>query len=278
MKYDPIKSSLGNFFNRTIFLRRAFYRMLDLLLLRAWHVHAELGRFLSEHKKENNLVVLDAGSGFGQYSWYLAKKRPLWKVSGIEIKPEQVEDCNQFFERAGVANASFELADLTKFRKPSHFHLILSIDVMEHIQEDVTVFENFYASLKPGGRLLISTPSDQGGSGVDHAHDHSFIEEHVRDGYGKKEIEEKLNKGGFEKVDVKYTYGTPGKISWLFSMKYPIQMLGVSKWFFLLLPFYYLVVFPFCLLLNYADVKMPHKTGTGLLVSATKIKKNPKNS
>jgi len=41
--------------------------------------------------------------------------------------------------------------------------------------------------------LLISTPSDQGGSDAQEEHD-SFIGEHVRDGYAIKEIEEKLNK------------------------------------------------------------------------------------
>ena len=39
-------------------------------------------------------------------------------------------------------------------------------DKHDLILEDVAVFENICASLKPGGMLLISTPSDQGGSDV----------------------------------------------------------------------------------------------------------------
>jgi hypothetical protein len=42
MYYDPIKRSLGNVFNRSPWLRRLFYNLLDLLLLRTWHVHREL--------------------------------------------------------------------------------------------------------------------------------------------------------------------------------------------------------------------------------------------
>ena len=34
-----------NVFNRTPFLRKLFYRLLDLLLLRAWHVHREIKRW-----------------------------------------------------------------------------------------------------------------------------------------------------------------------------------------------------------------------------------------
>ena len=64
MEYDPIKRSLGNVFNRTPFLRKLFYGLLDLLLLRAWHVHKELRNY-SGWKKEG-LKILDAGAGFGR--------------------------------------------------------------------------------------------------------------------------------------------------------------------------------------------------------------------
>ncbi|MFN3556247.1 MAG: class I SAM-dependent methyltransferase [Bacteroidales bacterium] len=268
MQYDPIKAVLGKFFNRRVWLRKLFYRLLDTLLLRTWHVHQALRVFF--RSKGVQARVLDAGSGFGQYSWYIASRKPQWDITGIEIKEEQVQDCNMFFARANRSNARFELGDLTRYMMPEHFDLILSVDVMEHIEEDVTVFRNFYHSLKPGGELLISTPSDQGGSGVEHEHDSSFIEEHVRDGYSPEEITGKLHLAGFEKVDVKYTYGWPGKISWKFSMKYPILLLGVSRLFFVLLPVYYLLVFPGCLLLNYLDIKLHHQRGTGLLVRALK--------
>jgi SAM-dependent methyltransferase len=141
---------------------------------------------------------------------------------------------------------------------------------MEHILEDVLVFQNIHKSLKPGGMLLISTPSDQGGSDVQADGETSFIEEHVRDGYNIKEIEQKLLNAGFSKVDARYSYGTPGKISWRLTMKWPILMLGVSRLFFLILPFYYVLVYPFAYVLNYLDSVRNHSTGTGLIVSAWK--------
>jgi len=166
---------------------------------------------------------------------------------------------------------------LTKYTKADSFDLIVSVDVMEHILDDRKVFENFHKSLKENGVLLVSTPSDQGGSDVhDHDHDYendgstSFIDEHVRDGYGIEEIDEKLKTAGFSKVDAKYTYGTPGKISWKLLMKYPITLLNISKIFFLILPFYWIIVIPICLVLNYADTHGDHKTGTGLIVKAYK--------
>jgi hypothetical protein len=127
--------------------------------------------------------------------------------------------------------------------------------------------------MKPGGLLLISTPSDQGGSDTDHhgeAGVHGFIEEHVRDGYNMEEITAKLLNAGFSKVLVTYTYGRFGSAAWKLSMKYPIQMLGISRIFYLILPFYYLVLFPLCAILNYLDVNTNNKSGTGLLVKAYK--------
>ena len=53
-------------------------------------------------------------------------------------------------------------------------------------------------------------------------------------------------------------------------MKYPILLANVSKLFLLLLPFYYLVVYPFCYFLNRADVRQKHDTGTGLIVKCKK--------
>ncbi len=273
MHYDPIKRQLGNIFNRSPFLRKLFYRLLDLLLLRAWHVAKKLEEFKANHTS-GKLTILDAGSGFGQYCYRISRVFPGADILGVDVKQEQMDDCNQFFSRIGKGSkVRFEVADLTQYKLANRFDLILSIDVMEHIAEDEKVFENFSQSLHKGGMLLISTPSDQGGSDSDHHEEsgiHGFIEEHVRDGYNSDDITAKLLRAGFSRVEVSYTYGKYGSLSWRLSMKYPIQMLGFSRLLYILLPFYYLVVFPFCALLNCIDVKSGNKSGTGLLVTAVK--------
>lgn len=275
MQYDPIKRSLGRFFNASPILRKSFYRLLDLLLLRTWHIRKEIRKW---EKNISSAQILDAGSGFGQYVFFLASRNKAWKIKGIDVKDEQIEDCNQFFHKIGLHNAHFEKGDLTKYQQANTYDLVLCVDVMEHIEEDVEVLKNFHASLKEGGMVLISTPSDQGGSDVHHHHEeehsndgtHSFIDEHVRDGYNIDELKDKFKRAGFSKSEVYYQYGTPGKISWKLSMKYPILMLNRSKAFFLLLPFYYLITFPFAFLFNYLDVVGKHKSGTGLVAKAWK--------
>ncbi len=268
MFYDPIKSSLGKVFNTTPFLRIVFYKLLDLLLLRSWHIHKEIK--LWNRVNRSYISILDAGMGFGQYSYYLSGINPKWTIKAVDVKEEQVADCSRFFKKVKRNNVHFSVEDLTVFKQENSFDLILSVDVMEHILEDVQVFKNFHASLKSGGMLLVSTPSDQGGSDVHGDGETSFIEEHVRDGYNAKEIADKLKSAGFSKADVRYSYGSPGKISWKLSMKYPILMLGKSKLFYLILPVYYLITYPISFVLNYVDTSMDHPTGTGLIVKAWK--------
>lgn len=266
MEYDPIKNDLGKVFNQSIFLRKLFYKLLDLLLLRTWHIHRELRNWGFANK---SFEMMDAGSGFGQYSFYIANRNTKCAISAVDVKEEQIADCNQFFKNCGLNNVKFQFGDLTKPHATNKYDLILCVDVMEHILEDVDVFRHFNQALKPGAMLLISTPSDQGGSDADH-HGESFIGEHVRDGYPVEEMRQKLNTAGFQKTEILYSYGTPGKIAWKLSMKYPMQMLNATKLFFIILPFYYIITYPFSYILNWIDTFTKHKTGTGLIVKAWK--------
>ncbi len=273
MQYDPIKRKLGVFFNTTPFFRKLFYRLLDLLLLRSWHIRKAIRQW--EKGRRGPQTILDAGSGFGQYDYYLARRHHNWYIQGVDVKKEQIADCNRFFNKIKRHNVRFNEVDLVKYNEKNIYDLVLCVDVMEHIEEDEKVLQNFYHALKKEGMLLISTPSDQGGSDVHH-HDHesgeghSFIDEHVRDGYGIEEIKEKMKRAGFRHTEVYYQYGPAGNLAWKLSMKYPIILLNASFWWMLLLPFYYLLTFPLVLVLNYMDVTSRHKTGTGLIAKAWK--------
>ncbi len=276
MKYDPIKRKLGVVFNQSPALRKLFYKLLDILLLRSWHIRKEIKTW--EKTVSGKQSILDAGSGFGQYDFYLASRNKKWQITALDVKQEQIDDCNGFFSKIGLNNANFEFGDLTKLNKPNSYNLVICVDVMEHIEEDELVLTNFSNALKKDGMLLISTPSDKGGSDVhhhdhdDHENDgtHSFIDEHVRDGYSIEDITDKMKRAGFSKTKVYYQYGRPGKIAWKLSMKIPIIMLNVSALFYIILPFYYLITFPFVLILNWLDLKIKHKSGTGIVALAWK--------
>ncbi len=268
MHYDPIKRKLGVIFNSASWTRVLFYQLLDLLLLRSWHIRRALKAW--DKNKKSQVNILDAGFGFGQYTYRMAKELPYQTIDAVDLKEEQVEDCDGFFKKQGISNVHFQTGDLTTFVRPNQYDLVLCVDVMEHIEEDVQVLTNYCNSLVQGGMLLISTPSDQGGSDVHDDGETSFIEEHVRDGYGVDDMANKLKTAGFSSWDIRYSYGKAGRISWLLSMKYPMLMLNSTSLFFIILPFYYLVTYPIAFLLNALDVRMNNSKGTGLIVKAWK--------
>jgi len=269
MHYEPIKHRIDKFISSSPMLKKCFFKILDLYLLRTWHIHKAL-KIIFQNRKEK-LSIFDAGAGFGQYSWFISRIIPTSQITGLDISQSHVDKANRFFNQINKKNVKFMQGDLTQYSNNEAYDLIISVDVMEHIENDRKVFENFYQSLKNNGILIVSTPSDKGGSDVhDHDEDTSFIDEHVRDGYSIEDITEKLTTAGFSRVEAKYTYGKPGQLSWRMLMKYPVTMINKSKLLTIFLPIYLLIVFFPCMILNYLDVNLRHKSGTGLLVKAWK--------
>ena len=159
MQYDPIKRTLGNIFNQSPWLRIFFYKLIDLLLLRSWHIRRELKKWYQANKGKE-IRLFDAGFGFGQYSYFTSKLGPDIKVTGIDLKEEQVADCSGFFKKIGCNNINFIAGDLTQYHDNEAYDLILSVDVMEHILEDVEVFKNFALSLKPVSYTHLTLPTN----------------------------------------------------------------------------------------------------------------------
>lgn len=214
--------------------------------------------------------ILDAGTGYGQYAHFMARRFPNAKVLGVDVKQEQIEDANWYASRIRDANCAFDYADLTEFRQPDTFHLALSVDVMEHIREDEKVFANVFASLKAGGYFLVATPSVSHPSEPQAAAPHSVVGEHVREGYTASELRQKLEKVGFHVLWMRRTYGPWGKVAWHFLQRFPMKLLDRSKLFALfLLPYYIIVYLPaaFCMAM---DVSACNTRGGGWLVLAQK--------
>jgi len=216
----------------------------------------------------DNAHVLDAGFGFGPYSDLVLGEYPGMSLTGYEGKREQVEDCRDFFSREGFGQrCRFEVLDLLELEEESLYDLAIAVDIMEHIEDDVRVLKNLKRALKPGGILLIHTPAQEQDSRTVAEH-HSFVGEHVRDGYNIEELREKLREAGFGKVDLRFTYGRWGMASWWLMQGIPMRMIGKCRLSALLLPLYYLLVFPFANRLMIADLPLDHLKGGGLLAVA----------
>ncbi len=267
MKYDPIKNSLTSVVGANVILRKLLYSVLGLLFLREWYVKRQL-RTLFKAREIHD--ILDAGCGLGQYTYYCARRFPGVSILAVDVKEDQIRDCTEFFMRTGMTGVRFRREDLLTDVHREEFDLILSVDVMEHIEDDARVFRNFAAGLKPNGLLLVNTPSNLGGSDVHAPDEASFIEEHARIGYGADEIRSKMESAGLDVEHVSFTYGTWGSRAWRIGIKIPLLLVNASRLFFLLLPFYYVLVLPITLLFMYLDYTGTNERGTGLLVVARK--------
>ena len=269
MDYDPVKDRLGTFFWATPARTKAFYRLLDAVFLRSWYVRRAL-RQRVEALGSRPVRVLDAGTGFGQYAYWLVDTFPNVTVTAVDVKADYLDRARAFLDQTPHAGrVTFEEADLTQpLAYADAFDLALSVDVMEHIEDDRAVFRHVRAALRPGGHLIVNTPSDQGGSGVTDAGEESFIGEHVRDGYPIDELREKLETAGLRVTEALYTYGSVGSAAWRLLVKWPIQMLSASRWLTPLVALYYVPAAPVGLALNAVDVRQDNATGTGLLVTS----------
>jgi len=271
MYYDPVKNIFANIIRKFPFLRILFYKVLDLMFLRSWYVRNELKK-LRVKFGSSNIDIYDAGSGFGQYTYFMYKMMSPSNIYSVDVKEDWIKDCKYFFSLKRINNVSFATEDLTKINHQNKFDLILCVDVMEHIEDDLKVFNNFYAGLKEGGFLLINSPSIYGGSDVHHDKDESFIGEHARDGYSKEDLEAKLHAIGFKTHSSKYTYGFWGDKAWRLGIKYPMIILEITRLFFIFLPLYYLLTLPLTLIMMKLDYITNNKIGSGINFIAKKEK------
>jgi SAM-dependent methyltransferase len=95
-------------------------------------------------------TVLDFGAGIGTFAKALALKGH--KVQCIEPDQRQRERILQ----AGL----IAYADIRNLRDQS-VDLLYSLNVLEHIEDDVAVLRACYEKMKPGGRVLVYVPAFQ---------------------------------------------------------------------------------------------------------------------
>lgn len=267
MQYDPVKDRFGTLVAGRPLMMRLFFAALQLMFLRAWYVRRELRRRLEN--RSGPVRVLDAGAGFGQFSYWILRNFSGVRLHAVDVKEDYLREAENLMRSTGLdSRATFGVDDLTRLRTTGPYDLVLSVDVMEHIEEDVEVFRNFNRVLRPGGVVIINTPSDQGGSDVSGGDDESFISEHVRDGYAVDELRAKLESAGLEVERIDYTYGHWGSVAWRISIKWPMQLLNASWLFVVLLPLYYVPVLPVAMVLNALDVSSHVDSGTGLIAVA----------
>lgn len=254
MQYDPIKDIFDKAIGFFPPFRKLFYGGLDLFILRQRYVKREIRKYLSDGD-----LFYDAGAGFCQYSDFVLKNYPKTKVFAVDLKDDYLR---KYSQNAGE-RFYFQHADLQEFIPKKKYNMAIAIDILEHITDDCAALANIHEALAPKGILIISSPSD-----LDEAA--RFTAEHVRPGYDISDLEGKLIDAGFEVIDIYYSYGKLGALSWKMLIKHPLLLLKKHKLFALLLPFYYLIAYPIAEIMMQFELRHHNKSGNGLIAIARK--------
>ena len=152
--------------------------------------------------------ILDAGSGQGVFSFELAKLHPEGQVVGIELDSSLVDRANKIAQRAGLRNCRFAIGDVTKLDFDAAFDLVVSVDNLEHVEDDVKAMHGLWRALKPGGRLVVHVPGYERRWLIFGRRVNFDVPGHVRPGYRRSELVEKLGDAGFQLQSCEATYGT----------------------------------------------------------------------
>jgi SAM-dependent methyltransferase len=100
-------------------------------------------------------MVLDVGCGQGRYTALLRECFPAASVTGVDFSPVAVEMAKHNIpDAAFVVGRAEDLSSLA----PSSFDFLLSIEVLEHVEDVHQTISEFARVLAPKGQLLVTTP------------------------------------------------------------------------------------------------------------------------
>lgn len=225
--------------------------------IRSGHVLSILNRInLNEIRN-----VLDAGCGQSEILFWLAKRFPHIRGTGIDFDQKRIVENKKIATKTQSKNLAFEQGDLVNLAHDKSYDVIISMDVLEHINDDHTVVENFRKCLNPGGILILHLPKRNSDAW-------RFLpmfrryqtHDHVRPEYSYSEIESLLTISGFKIVSRYDTYGKWGELAFEFNYLFwdkPVIRAILA-----------LLTYPISFFFGYLDLKSKNKQGNAFLIIA----------
>jgi 2-polyprenyl-3-methyl-5-hydroxy-6-metoxy-1,4-benzoquinol methylase len=107
--------------------------------------------YVSLRDRFRNEYVLEVGFGTG--AGVLQYAKDAIRVDAIEPDPGAVNFAERMFP---IANVNWILGDITAGAF-GHYHSVVMIETLEHIEDYESALNNIYAMLHPGGQLVMSS-------------------------------------------------------------------------------------------------------------------------
>lgn len=106
------------------------------------------------------LRVLDVGCGVATLTLYLASLGA--QVTGVDISQRAItlaKAAQQAINHPGIKSIKFQVGEIGTGRQ--QFDLIICSEIIEHVPDQQQFLQKINANLRPGGILLLTTPSSQ---------------------------------------------------------------------------------------------------------------------
>ena len=157
-------------------------------------------KWLKQNLLHGELRTLDAGCGEGAFTIYASKIGN--EAVGLSFDSKSNLKASKYAQKLHCHNAKFVTVDLRYLDQQTEslgkFDQIICFETIEHIRNDKKLIRNLVALLKPGGRLLLTTPYKNYkhlyGDAISMTEDGG----HVRWGYTHKEIGKIFTQSGLD--------------------------------------------------------------------------------
>ena len=160
----------------------------------------------------NDDKVMDVGCGSGAFTIGLAKRG--YRVLGLSWDMHNQKIAEKRAEISGAKTAAFEIFDVRHLdERPDwkgQFDAIICCENIEHICDDFRLMRAMADVLKPGGRLLLTTPYIRRApqSFMDYGPFPDFEDgRHVRRGYSQAMLRELCSKAGLDVEEIGFISG-----------------------------------------------------------------------
>src|SRR6185436_2470923 len=138
-----------------------------------WHGQLDVGletntpwhQLLKTHlDPQRDLVgkrLMEIGCGRGDFTCWLARQeqRPA-EIVAADFAVTAIEKGRAFAKGLGLQGISWEVHDIQNIQHPSgSFDTVISCETVEHVPDPRKAISELARLLKPGGRLLLTTPN-----------------------------------------------------------------------------------------------------------------------
>jgi SAM-dependent methyltransferase len=167
--------------------------------------------WLRRYLRKGNLRTFDAGCGNGGFSIYAALIGN--RVVAASFSEREQEDARRRADLVGATGIEFHTLDLRELEQHrSSLGLVdqvICLETIEHVTDDEGLVKSLVAMLKPGGRLMVTTPFDGHRPLYTEERNPSPVEDgsHVRYGYSQARLREIVLGAGLEVTNEAFISG-----------------------------------------------------------------------